>query len=98
MKTTIDISDELLREAREVAKRDGISLQDLIEAGLREALGKRCGMRFRLRDGSFKRGKGLHPEVQRLDWDQIRELSYGDRGGTSFPSAPKPSPRKVRGR
>jgi hypothetical protein len=81
MKTTVEISDPLLREARKVAARDGVTLRELIETGLRDMLAKRKAAKpFKLRDGSYK-GKGLHPDVQDLTWEEIRNLSYGDRGG-----------------
>jgi hypothetical protein len=98
MRVTVEISDPLLREAQEVAEREGVSLQELVEVSLSEAIGMRMSARFRLRDGSFKGGKGLHPDVQHLDWQQIRDLSYGDRGGTFVVPGVKPSPRKARGR
>jgi thiamine monophosphate kinase len=38
MKTTIDISDSLLREAHKLADRDGITLRALDERGLRRVV------------------------------------------------------------
>lgn len=38
MRTTIDISDELLRQAKARAALEGVRLRDLIEKGLRLAL------------------------------------------------------------
>src|SRR5215218_5709383 len=38
MKTTLDISDPLLREARKVAARQGTTLRALVELGLRRIL------------------------------------------------------------
>ena len=82
MKTTLDISDPLLREARTVAARERTTLRALVEQGLRRVLAERKRKTgFRLRDASFKGGRGLHPDVQNLSWDQIRELSYEGRGG-----------------
>ena len=81
MKTTLDISDPLLREARSVATRERTTLRALVEQGLRRVLADRKRKpKFRLRKATFK-GQGLHPDVQGLSWDQIRELSYERRGG-----------------
>jgi len=84
MKTTIEISDALLREARKVAAQEGITLRALVERGLHRVLAEtKQRPPFRMRDGSFK-GEGLHPDVRDLSWDQIIEFSYGDRGGSSL--------------
>jgi hypothetical protein len=76
MKTTIEISEELLNEARKVALREGTTLRVLVEAGLRkEVRERRRGRPFRLRRASF-RGRGLRPELAGASWEQIRELAY----------------------
>jgi hypothetical protein len=81
IKTTVEISDPLMREARETAVREGRTLRSLLEEGLREVLaGRRRKGRFRLRDGSFK-GKGLQPGVDLSNWEEIRTLIYEGRGG-----------------
>ncbi len=38
MKTTIDIADPLLREARKLANREGTTLRALVEQGLRHVI------------------------------------------------------------
>ncbi|MFL5262469.1 MAG: type II toxin-antitoxin system VapB family antitoxin [Anaeromyxobacteraceae bacterium] len=81
MKTTIDIADALLREARRAAERDGTTLRALVEEGLRHALRDRSAAQaYTLPDCSF-RGKGLHPDAEGAGWDRIRELAYEGRGG-----------------
>ena len=81
MKTTVDISDPLMREAREAAVREGRTLRSLLEEGLRKVLsGRRKKGRFRLRDGSF-RGKGLQQGVDLSNWEKMRSLIYEGRGG-----------------
>ena len=80
MKTTINISDPLLREARKVAAREGTTLRALVEQGLRQVVNeKRKRKQFCLRDASFGTG-GLRPELRGAGWRQILELAYG-RGG-----------------
>jgi len=76
MKTTMDIADPLLREARKVATREGTTLRSLVEEGLRRVLAeKRQKAPFRLRLVTFG-GRGLRAELRNVGWDEIRELSY----------------------
>jgi hypothetical protein len=80
MKTTLDISDPLLHEAREIAPREGATLRELVEEGLRKVVAERkTGHPFRLRKVTFK-GEGLVPELQGADWNKIHDLSYEGRG------------------
>lgn len=80
MKTTVEISDGLLDEARKVASRDGTTVRALIEAGLRREVRERRSRRpFRLRRASFL-GRGLRPELRGARWEQIRELAYEGTG------------------
>ena len=80
MKTTVEISDGLLRQAKLFAQREGTTVRALVEAGLRAVLKeRRARSRFELRDLSFT-GKGLHPEFQQEGWDQIRDALYEGRG------------------
>mgnify|MGYP003491391673 FL=1 len=81
MKTTIEISDALLAEARRQAARDRTTLRELVEAGLRSVLKeRRRRSRFQLRDASFE-GDGLSDEFKGSDWERIREAAYESRGG-----------------
>jgi hypothetical protein len=80
MKTTVEIADALLAEARQVAARERTTVRALLEDGLRRVLkDKHKGSRFRLRKASFK-GHGLNPEVASGGWSQIRDRSYEGRG------------------
>ena len=81
MKTTLDISDPLLREARKLAARERTTLRALVEQGLRRVVAEkgRRAPAFRLRKASFK-GHGLRAEIRDAGWDRLRELAYQDRG------------------
>jgi hypothetical protein len=77
MKTTVDIADPLIREARKLAADQGTTLRALVEQGLRHVIAeRRTKPGFRLRDASFKGGKGLRPELRDASWERIRGLVY----------------------
>jgi hypothetical protein len=81
MKTTVEISDSLFREARKVAAKQGVTFRTLVERGLnREVAESKQGKRFKLRSVTFK-GRGLRPELRGAPWEKIRELIYEGRGG-----------------
>jgi hypothetical protein len=80
MKTTIDIADGLLTEAKKAADREGITLRALVERSLRETLKSRRGaQRFRLQLVTFA-GDGLHPQAADAGWEQLRAAIYEGRG------------------
>ncbi len=82
MKTTIEISDPLLKEAKKLLHEENTTLRALVEEGLRDAIEKRKAKkrRFRLRKASFK-GKGLQPDFQGASWETIRSAAYKGHGG-----------------
>ncbi len=81
MKTTVHIPDPVLRELKEVARRERTTVKALIEEGARGLLsGRRTSRPFRLRKASFK-GKGLQPGLEDGSWERIRDLVYEGRGG-----------------
>ena len=66
---------ELLEEARRAALRDGTTLRELVERGLRQVLQtRRSAGQFKLRKASF-RGKGLQEPLRGASWDKLRELA-----------------------
>ena len=81
MKTTIDIADALLLDAKQAAAERGETLRELVEEGLRMTLS-------RLReapDATYQfeplltKGGGLTSEAQAKTMHQIIYDSYGDR-------------------
>ena len=81
MKTTVEIPDALLAEARKLAAREGTTVRALTEQGLRRIVGerKRAGA-FHLRKATFK-GDGLQPGVAADPWERIRDMAYEGPGG-----------------
>jgi len=79
MKTTVEISDDLFRQAKEYAARHGVPMRKVIEHGLQLALqAKRPSRRpFRLKTVTTK-GEGL---ICDGDWSTIRSLIYDGHGG-----------------
>lgn len=78
MKTTLDISDPLLRDARRIATREGTTLRALVEQGLRHVVAiKKQRAPFRFRQITFG-GRGLRAELRESGWERIRDLAYGD--------------------
>jgi hypothetical protein len=81
MKTTVDLPDPLVREAKRLAAREGTTLRALIEKGLRDLI--EAGRRrpnFSLRDASVG-GNGLSPAFRGAGWDDVRDAAYDGRGG-----------------
>lgn len=82
MKTTIDIADDLLLRAKQEAASTRTTLRSLVEAGLREVLGRRsAAKRPGVRPVTF-RGKGLQPEFRGKGWEAIRDAIYGGDPGS----------------
>jgi Bacterial antitoxin of type II TA system, VapB len=80
MKTTVEIADGLLNEARQAAAREGTTVRALIEEGLRRVIkDRRTQGRFRLRKARVG-GQGLHPDLADGSWDRIRARIYDGHG------------------
>ena len=78
MRTTIDISDELLRRAKKKAADAGVALRQIVEAALRSYMGgsAKAGT-YRLR---WRTEKGrLQPGVNLDDRDHLFDLMDGRR-------------------
>jgi len=80
MKTTIDIAEPLLDQAKTVARAEGTTLKRLVEEGLRLALERHAdGLSFQLRDASYQ-GDGVRSGVDLTQWDRLRDAIYRGRG------------------
>ena len=76
MKTTIDIADSLLLEAKRVARERSTTLREIVEEGLRQVLESTPKKPFKLRDASVG-GSGM---VRPMTWDEIRDEIYKGHG------------------
>jgi hypothetical protein len=76
MKTTVNLPDDLVREAQELARRDRTTLRELIESGLRVVVKQRSSdPSFTLADAGVD-GRGLQPAFRGAPWGQIRDAIY----------------------
>jgi len=76
LKTTVEIAEALFYQAKALAYKEGLKFRGLVEEGLRSVLDARRSAAsgpFRLRDGSFKRGRGLQTGVR---WQDLTALAY----------------------
>lgn len=78
MKTTVEIPDDLFREAKEYAARHGLPLREVVTRGIRSVVrGSPRPAKFKLKTITIK-GSGL---VEDLDWAAIRARIYEGQGG-----------------
>lgn len=80
MRTTLDINDRLLIEAKSLAARRGLSLKALVEEALRERLhGRSEERRVKVALPTFS-GHGLQPGVDLSDGAALLEVMDADPG------------------
>ena len=80
MKTTIDIADTVLEQAKQLAAHQGTTLRALVEEGLRGVVEEHSArQRFTLRRVTFG-GRGMRPEMMEKGWDAVRDTVYQGRG------------------
>jgi hypothetical protein len=81
VKTTVDIAEAMLREAKLIAAREGTTLKALVEEGLRHVIDERAQQKtaFRLRDLRYGDSVGA-PGIDPNDWMSIKHLVRGAGG------------------
>jgi len=80
MKTTVELPDDLVKQARRVAKREGATLRALVEEGLQRSLEARRRAAQRRLDFPTYGGTGLAEAYQSATWSSIRDEIYRERG------------------
>lgn len=79
VKTTVDLSPELLLEVQQLARQQSRTMKSVLEEGLRAVISRyRQEQRFRLSDASVG-GSGLRPSLRDDSWDELRAATYGSR-------------------
>ena len=76
MRTTIDINDEILREAKRAAADQSTSVRAIIETALRTYLGQRGQRRSYKLNWETEKGR-IQPGVQLDDRDSLIDLMDG---------------------
>ena len=80
MKTTIEVSDALMLEAKSLAQEHNTTLRALVEQGLEKVLRElRNPEPYKLKDGSVS-GQGLQPGQENLSWAEVRNMVYEGHG------------------
>ena len=80
MKTTIEISDDLLSRAKQCGRRQGKTLRALVEDGLRQVLKRETRAETRrVKPVVFRQG-GLSREFMDAPWTALRDEIYRGRG------------------
>ncbi len=80
VKTTIEIADALLLEAKQLARQQGLTLRSLIEEGLDRTLKERAKTPPRAVCPVVFGGKGLQAEFRDASWRTIRNAAYEGHG------------------
>ncbi len=80
MKTTIELPDTLIEQARRVARSEGATLRALIEEGLQRSLEARRQAARRQLDFPSYGGSGLTDDFRNSPWSRIRDEIYREQG------------------
>lgn len=79
MRTSVEITDSLYEQARELAHRRNSTLRELIERGLRKVVREeqddRVDKKFKLRNITYGKG-GLKDEFKDASWEEQLEVIH----------------------
>ena len=80
MKTTIDISDPILTQAKQLAHEQHQTLRSLVEEGLAKVIEERACKKLPSVSPVVFSGKGLSPEFRDATWQETRNAVYKGHG------------------
>ena len=78
MKTTVEIPDALFREVKKYAAEHDLTLKEVMERGLRQAIASEPSKPFKLRRLPYKPKNG--GMLKDFTWDEIRDIIYEGHG------------------
>ena len=86
MKTTVELSEGIFRQVKDLARRDKTTIRQILESALGLYLREkdRNEPEYRYQSNSFKGEgvyEGVYEGIQEGKWDTIRSLIYEGRGG-----------------
>ncbi len=87
MRTTLNVDDGLLQEAKRRAVEEQRTLTSLVEEGLRRVLAPAPARGERIRLPTF-RGDGTQPGVDLADWESVQQAAYADEEAAYRSAAP----------
>lgn len=76
MKTTLNLSDDLLLRAKELARERNTTLRSVVEEGLAAVLGAEERTALPTIEPVTFKGEGLQPEFAGKGWQAIEEAIY----------------------
>lgn len=76
MRTTLDLNDELLRRAKELASKEGQPLRAVVEDALRRHLNPRPASSFRLKWSPAVKGR-VRPGINLSDRSRLLDILDG---------------------
>ena len=80
IKTTVDISDDLFKRAKQMAHSENCTLRELIEEGLEDVLGRGSRKPVGAVKLPVSGGDGLTAEFAGAGWEKFRDEIYRSNG------------------
>ena len=79
IKTTIEISDNILLRSKRLALQRHVTLRSLVEEGLMKVVDQISSQKPDVLNPVTFRGDGVSPEFEDANWQQIRHAIYEER-------------------
>ena len=76
MRTSMELSDSVLRKAKALARKRNTTLRQIVEEAIRMFVDKDATTSYEMIDCSFGEG-GLVDGLDFTDWETIRDRAYG---------------------